>query len=102
MLSVPAPALGTATFVRDLRMLRARWAGFEFSAIAAPFPTAELPPPPAYPPKLKATAPHVLPLRDRGRVLFNGAIVGMRGEPVPAARNRGTSTAGTAGCCTPR
>lgn len=125
VLSVLALTLGTATFVRDLRMLRARWAGFEFSAIAAPFPTAELPPPPAYPgaaylslpargtalvsdaidealeagnfrftlaeepyrlpPKLKATAPHVLPLRARGRVLFNGAIVGMRGEPLPAA-----------------
>ncbi|MEU8414446.1 hypothetical protein AB0C24_16815 [Amycolatopsis japonica] len=124
-LSVLALALGTTTFVRDLRLLRARWAGYEFSAIAAPFPTAELPPPPAYPgatylsvpargtalvsdvidealtagnfrivvaeepyrlpPKLKATAPHVLPLRAKGRLLFNGAIVGMRGEPLPAA-----------------
>lgn len=125
VLSVLALALGTATFARDLRLLRARWAGYEFSAIVAPFPIAELPPPPAYPdaayltfpsrgtalvsdaiddalvaesfrftlaeepyrlpPKLKATAPHVLPLRARGRVLFNGAIVGMRGEPLPAA-----------------
>ncbi|MEV7549984.1 hypothetical protein AB0N89_10200 [Amycolatopsis sp. NPDC089917] len=125
VLSVLALVLGTVTFARDLRLLRARWAGFEFSAIAAPFPTAELPPPPAYPgakylavpargtalvsdaidealsagdfrivvteepyrlpPKLKATAPHVLPLRAKGRVLFNGPIVGMRGEPLPAA-----------------
>lgn len=48
VLSVVALALGVATFTRDLRLLRRRWAGFEFTTIAAPFPTAELPPPPAY------------------------------------------------------
>ncbi|MGW3961662.1 hypothetical protein ACWED2_17700 [Amycolatopsis sp. NPDC005003] len=128
VLSVVALALGVATFTRDLRLLRRRWAGFEFTTIAAPFPTAELPPPPAYPeaaylavpargtalvsaaidrdlwqerhtidvaeeryrlpPSLKATAPHVLPLRARGRLLFNGPIVGMRGDPLPAAGAR--------------
>ncbi|WP_410644442.1 hypothetical protein [Amycolatopsis sp. lyj-346] len=40
------------------------------------------------PPSLKATAPHVLPLRARGRLLFNGPIVGMRGDPLPAAGAR--------------
>ena len=29
---------------------------------------------------LKVTAPHVLPLRSRGRLLFNGPVLGMRGE----------------------
>ncbi|EOD64420.1 hypothetical protein [Amycolatopsis vancoresmycina] len=128
VLSVVALALGVATFTRDVRLLRRRWAGFEFTTIAAPFPTAELPPPAAYPepaylavpargtalvsaaidrelwterhtidvaeepyrlpPALKATAPHVLPLRARGRLLFNGPIVGMRGDPLPAAGAR--------------
>jgi hypothetical protein len=127
-LSVVALGLGVATFTRDVRLLRRRWAGFAFTTIAAPFPTAELPPPSAYPPSeyvavpargtalvsaaidrdlwaerhtitvaeepyrlppaLKATAPHVLPLRARGRLLFNGPIVGMRGDPLPAAGAR--------------
>ncbi|UOX90071.1 hypothetical protein MUY14_05405 [Amycolatopsis sp. FBCC-B4732] len=128
VLSIIALALGVTTFTRDVRLLRRRWAGFEFTAIAAPFPTAELPPPPAYPeaaylavpargtalvsaaidrelweerhtidvaeepyrlpPSLKATAPHVLPLRARGRLLFNGPVVGMRGDPLPATGAR--------------
>jgi hypothetical protein len=128
VLSALALALGIATFTRDVRLLRRRWAGFEFTAIAAPFPAADLPPPAAYPPSaylavpargtalvsagidrdlwaeqhtialaeepyrlppsLKATAPHVLPLRARGRLLFNGPIIGMRGDPLPAAGTR--------------
>jgi hypothetical protein len=128
VLSAVALALGLATFTRDVRLLRRRWAGFAFTTIAAPFPTAELPPPSAYPPSeylavpargtalvsaaidrdlwterhtitvaeepyrlppsLKATAPHVLPLRARGRLLFNGPIVGMRGDPLPATGTR--------------
>ncbi|MGP4020172.1 hypothetical protein [Saccharopolyspora sp. 5N708] len=32
---------------------------------------------------LRATAPHVLPLRARGRLLFNGPVVGMRSDPLP-------------------
>jgi hypothetical protein len=36
-------------------------------------------------PEYKATAPYVLPLRARGRLLFNGAAVGMHDEPLPAA-----------------
>jgi len=128
VLSVVALALGLLTLVRDVRLLRKRWAGYEFTAIAAPFPVAETPPPSAYPDarylaipargtallsdaidaavsentyhitvadepyrlpaRLKATAPHVLPLRARGRLLFNGPIVGMRGEPLPASGAR--------------
>jgi 8-oxo-dGTP pyrophosphatase MutT (NUDIX family) len=34
------------------------------------------------PPFLRATAPHVLPLRARGRTLFNGRVVGLLDEPV--------------------
>ncbi|MBP2340429.1 8-oxo-dGTP pyrophosphatase MutT (NUDIX family) [Saccharothrix coeruleofusca] len=37
------------------------------------------------PPRLRATAPHVLPLRARGRLLFNGAVVGLRDDPLPGA-----------------
>ncbi|MFE2753791.1 hypothetical protein ACFXGA_17525 [Actinosynnema sp. NPDC059335] len=33
------------------------------------------------PPFLRATAPHVLPLRARGRTLFNGRVVGLLDEP---------------------
>ncbi|EQD81480.1 hypothetical protein [Saccharopolyspora erythraea] len=39
----------------------------------------------ALPPLLRATAPHVLPIRARGRLLFNGAVVGMRTDPLPGA-----------------
>ena len=129
-LSAIALVLGIVVFVRDIRLLRRRWSGFEFTTIAAPFPTNAMPPPVAYqggrylvvpargtalvsdaideslwseehtvtvaeepyrlPTTLKATAPHVLPLRARGRLLFNGTIVGMRGEPLPCV---GTSPA---------
>lgn len=124
VLSIVALLLGTVTLVRDVRQLRGRWSAYTFSAIAAPFPTDELPPPAAYPdaaylfvpnrgtalvsdtidralwdhefavelaeqdyalpPLLRATAPHVLPLRARGRLLFNGPVIGLRGDPLPA------------------
>ncbi|MCI2419510.1 hypothetical protein MOQ72_18870 [Saccharopolyspora sp. K220] len=35
------------------------------------------------PPVLRATAPHVLPIRARGRLLFNGPVVGMHSDPLP-------------------
>lgn len=35
------------------------------------------------PPVLRATAPHVLPIRARGRLLFNGPVVGLRTDPLP-------------------
>ncbi|MCP3803919.1 hypothetical protein NLX83_32090 [Allokutzneria sp. A3M-2-11 16] len=37
------------------------------------------------PARLRATAPHVLPLQARGRLLFNGTVLGMHGEPLPTA-----------------
>ncbi|GAA3987932.1 hypothetical protein GCM10022247_02830 [Allokutzneria multivorans] len=123
VLSVVALLLGTITLVRDVRLLNARWSAYDFSAIAAPFPTAELPAPLSYPEaqylhipnrgtvlvspamdralldrrfrieideeryrlpaRLRATAPHVLPLQARGRLLFNGIVLGMHGEPLP-------------------
>ena len=124
VLSIVALVLGILSFGRDLRQLRERWSAYEFSAIAAPFPREEWPPPVAYggarylvvpnrgtalvgdeldravcgqefaidvaeapyrlPPLLKATAPHVLPLRARGRLLFNGPVIGMHADPLPA------------------
>ncbi|MFB9903649.1 hypothetical protein [Allokutzneria oryzae] len=36
------------------------------------------------PARLRATAPHVLPLQSRGRLVFNGNVLGMHGEPLPA------------------
>ncbi|NIH86593.1 hypothetical protein [Amycolatopsis granulosa] len=124
VLSVVALALGVLTLVRDVRMLRGRWAAYEFATIAAPFPHADVPPPAGYPAaryldlpgrgtalvsdqidrtlwtqrfpvevapepyrlpaELKATAPYVLPLRAHGRLLFNGRVLGMRGEPLPS------------------
>ncbi|MDQ0378517.1 hypothetical protein [Amycolatopsis thermophila] len=124
VLSVIALALGLVTLVRDVRLLRGRWAAYEFTVIAAPFPHVDVPPPASYPgarylelpgrgtglvsdavdralwtaefpvdvaadpyhlpAELKATAPHVLPLRAHGRLLFNGTVVGMRGEPLPS------------------
>lgn len=36
------------------------------------------------PGRLRATAPYVLPLRARGRLLFNGEVVGMRADPLPS------------------
>lgn len=125
VLSLVALTLGAVTFVRDVRLLRRRWAAHDFSVIAAPFPHERVPVPAGYPdarylvvpgrgtalvsdvidkavrdrefpvelnedpyrlpPRLRATAPHVLPLRARGRLLFNGRVVGMRGEPLPSA-----------------
>jgi 8-oxo-dGTP pyrophosphatase MutT (NUDIX family) len=35
------------------------------------------------PPRLRATAPHVLARSNRHRVVFNGALVGLRGDPLP-------------------
>lgn len=128
LLSIVALGLGAMSFTREIRLLRRRWTGFEFTTIAAPFPVDELPPPAAYPGAvylsmrgrgtvlvsdaidqslwdnnhevvlaeepyrlpmtLKATAPHVLPLRARGRLLFNGNVIGMRGEPLPISGAR--------------
>jgi hypothetical protein len=35
------------------------------------------------PTALKASAPHVLPVINHGRLVFNGKIIGMRGDPLP-------------------
>nr|BFF04090.1 hypothetical protein GCM10020241_57650 [Streptoalloteichus tenebrarius] len=128
-LSMIALVLGSVTFARDFRLLRRRWASYEFSLIAAPFPTEDVPPPSTYPNasylhvpnrgtalvsdgidrelaarplpvevderpyrlprQLRASAPHVLPVRNRGRLVFNGRVVGpARGPPPPRARPR--------------
>ena len=33
---------------------------------------------------LKASAPYVLPVCNHGRLIFNGKVIGMRGDPLPA------------------
>ena len=122
-LGVVAFVLGVGAFMRDWLELRRRWADYEFTRIAAPFPTATISPPGAYPdplylyvpnrgtalvsgpvdqavasqpmdarldedlyrlPKsLKASARYVLPKVNYGRLVFNGKIIGMRGDPLP-------------------
>jgi hypothetical protein len=109
--------------MRDIHELRRRWADYEFTAIAAPFPTDTIKPPGAYPdalylyvpnrgtalvsdpidkalarqsmdarldedpyhlPKsLRGSARYVLPVVNYGRLVFNGKIIGMRGDPLP-------------------
>jgi hypothetical protein len=123
VLGAIAFVLGLGAFLRDLHELRRRWADYEFTAIAAPFPTATIKPPGAYPeplylylpnrgtalvsgpvdqavasqsmdarldeelyrlPKsLKGSARYVLPKINYGRLVFNGKIIGMRGDPLP-------------------
>jgi hypothetical protein len=123
VLGVIAFVVGLGAFLRDVNELRRRWADYEFTAIAAPFPTDTIPPPSAYPdpvylhvpgrgtalvsdpidqtvasrpidalldeesyrlPKpLKGSAPHVLAEVNYGRLVFNGKIIGMRGDPLP-------------------
>jgi hypothetical protein len=123
VLGVIAFVLGVGAFLRDVHELRRRWADYEFTAIAAPFPTDVIKPPSAYPdplylyvpnrgtalvsdaidqavasqsmdarldeepyrlPKsLKGSARYLLPKINYGRLVFNGKIVGMRGDPLP-------------------
>lgn len=124
VLGTIAFVIGLGAFLRDVRELQRRWSDYEFSAIAVPFPTKSIPPPPAYPepvylhvpgrgtalvsdaidqavadgsiaalldddpyqlPKtLRASARYVLPVRNHGRLVFNGRIIGMRGDPLPS------------------
>jgi 8-oxo-dGTP pyrophosphatase MutT (NUDIX family) len=37
---------------------------------------------------LKASAPYVLPVCNHGRLVFNGKVVGMRGDPLPSGSRR--------------
>jgi len=123
VLGAVAFVLGLGAFLRDVHETRRRWADYEFTGIAAPFPTAVIKPPPAYPdpiylyipgrgtalvsdpvdraiasqpmdarldeepyrlPKsLKGSARYVLPKMNHGRLVFNGKIIGMRGDPLP-------------------
>ncbi|UQS21446.1 hypothetical protein L1857_00685 [Amycolatopsis thermalba] len=68
VLSGVALALGVLTLTRDIRMLRGRWAAYEFAAIAAPFPHADVPPPASYP------EARYLHLTGRGTALVSDAI----------------------------
>ncbi len=128
VLGVIAFVVGLGEFLRHVHELRRRWADYEFTTIAAPFPTGSIPPPGAYPdpvylhapgrgtalvsdpidqaivatdipaqlegetyrlPKdLKGSAPYVLPVRNHGRLVFNGKIIGMRGDPLPPPGER--------------
>jgi 8-oxo-dGTP pyrophosphatase MutT (NUDIX family) len=123
VLGAIAFVLGLVAFLRDVAELRRRWSEYEFSAIAAPFPTGRIPPPAAYPdavylhvpgrgtalvsdaidrfiagkditaelgeepyrlPKaLRSSARYVLPVCNHGRLVFNGKVIGMRGDPLP-------------------
>jgi ADP-ribose pyrophosphatase YjhB (NUDIX family) len=124
VLGVIAFVVGLGEFLRHVHELRRRWADYEFTMIAAPFPTGSIPPPGAYPDPvylhapgrgtalisdpidqaiaatdipaqlddetyrlpndLKGSAPYVLPVRNHGRLVFNGKIIGMRGDPLPS------------------
>ena len=125
VLGVVAFVLGLGAFLRDVHELRRRWDDYEFTRIAAPFPTAVIKPPSAYPdpvylyvpgegrgtvllsdlvdkavasqdmvarldeepyrlPKsLKGSAHYVISKINEGRTVFNGKIIGMRGDPLP-------------------
>ena len=125
VLGVIAFVVGLGEFLRHVHELRRRWADYEFTTIAVPFPADGIPPPGAYPdasylhipgrgtalisdpidhvivttdipaqlddetyrlPRdLKGSAPYVLPVRNHGRLVFNGKIIGMRGDPLPPA-----------------
>jgi hypothetical protein len=127
VLGAIAFVVGLGAFLRDVHELRRRWADYEFTAIAAPFPTATIPPPSVYPeplylympgrgtalvsdpvdravasqpiaarldeepyrlPKsLRSSASYVLPVINYGRLVFNGKIIGMRGDPLPPGPN---------------
>lgn len=115
--------LGIGAFMRDVHEVRRRWSDYVFTGIAAPFPIADIQPPPAYPdpiylyipgrgtalvsdsidqavvsqpmsaqldegpyrlPKsLKGSARYVLPKINHGKLVFNGKVIGMRGDPLP-------------------
>ena len=55
-------------------------------ALAGPGPPSELAGEPyRLPGLLRANAPFVLPVCNRGRLVFNGEVVGMRDDPLPPA-----------------
>src|ERR1700745_980846 len=49
VLGVIAFVVGLGAFLRDVHELRRRWADYEFTAIAAPFPASSIPPQGVYP-----------------------------------------------------
>jgi 8-oxo-dGTP pyrophosphatase MutT (NUDIX family) len=59
---------GLGEFLRELHEFRRRWADFEFTAIAAPFPISRIPPPGAYP------APVYIHVPGRGTALVSDPI----------------------------
>jgi len=125
-----APGPGPGDSVPDAHQTGLRWADYEFSAPAAPFPVDAVRPPPSYPDpvylripgrgtalvsdpidralpgpglvselarepyrlpeSLRAAAPYVLQACNHGRLVFNGEVVGMRGDPLPPFSGRVT------------
>jgi 8-oxo-dGTP pyrophosphatase MutT (NUDIX family) len=68
VLGAIAFVVGLGEFLRDLYELRRRWADYEFTTIAAPFPTSTVPPPGAYP------APIYIHVPGRGTALVSDPI----------------------------
>src|SRR5258708_7556630 len=59
---------GLGEFLRELHEFRRRWADYEFTATAAPFPPSRIPPPGAYP------APVYIHVPGRGTALVSDPI----------------------------
>jgi 8-oxo-dGTP pyrophosphatase MutT (NUDIX family) len=68
VLGAIAFVVGLGGLLRDLHEFRRRWADYEFSAIAVPFPTGKIPPPGAYP------APAYIHVPGRGTALVSDPI----------------------------
>jgi 8-oxo-dGTP pyrophosphatase MutT (NUDIX family) len=68
VLGAIAFVVGLGEFLRDLHEFRRRWADYEFTAIAVPFPTSTVPPPGAYP------APIYIHIPGRGTALVSDPI----------------------------
>jgi len=68
VLGAIAFVLGLGAFLRDVHEFQRKWADYEFTAIAVPFPVSTTPPPGAYP------APVYIHVPGRGTALVSGPI----------------------------